>query len=130
MYFMNFEEASHKVKGMDKLLQFIPEASSWCYFYKIYSLYLYSDYDYEEWWEIQNLHLEMDSQDNKYRVTIRFDDVTSFYLAQSTGISGFEIECNQDHAFGSRRNFYVYDFEEGDIRFYCKEIEVEKVVEL
>ena len=91
-------------------------------------MYLYSDYDYEEWLEIQNLRMVMESEDKEYRVTLFFRDVTSFYLAQSAGISGFEIECSDDHAFGDRRNFHVYDFEEGDIRFYCREIEIEEVV--
>ena len=65
----------------------------------------------------------MESEDKEYRVILFFRDVTSFYLAQSAGISGFEIECSDDHAFGDRRNFHVFDFEEGDIRFYCREIE-------
>ena len=125
---VSFEETFHKIKGIEKLLQLNPRFYGWCYFGKIHSMYLYSDYDYEEWWEIQNLRMVMESEDKEYRMTLFFRDVTSFYLAQSAGISGFEIECSDDHAFGDRRNFHVFDFEEGDIRFYCREIEIEEVV--
>ena len=125
---MTFGETFHKIKGIEKLLGLKPEFYGWSCLSKIHSLYLYGDYDYEEWWEIQNLRLVMESQDQEYCVTLLFRDVTSFFLAQSTLISGFEIECSGDHAFGDRRNFYIFDFEEGDIRFYCKEIEVEDVL--
>ena len=125
---MTFGETFHKIKGIEKLLGLKPEFYGWSCLSKIHSLYLYGDYDYEEWWEIQNLRLVMESQDQEYRVTLLFRDVTSFFLAQSTEISGFEIECSEDHAFGDRRYFYIFDFEEGDIRFCCKEIEVEDVL--
>ena len=125
---MTFGETYHKIKGIEKLLGLKPEFYGWSCLSKIHSLYLYGDYDYEEWLEIQNLRMVMESEDKEYRMTLFFRDVTSFYLAQSAGISGFEIECSDDHAFGDRRNFHVFDFEEGDIRFYCREIEIEEVV--
>lgn len=121
---MNFGDKWRKIGGIEKLLNFAPSISGWCYFDKIISLYLYMDYDYEEWWEIQNLRMEMGSIDGKLKITLLFRDIEEFILEQSTAISGFEIVPNEDHAFGDRRNYYIFDFEEGDIRFYCRTIEI------
>lgn len=69
---VSFEETFHKIKGIEKLLQLNPRFYGWCYFGKIHSMYLYSDYDYEEWLEIQNLRMVMESEDKEYRVTLFF----------------------------------------------------------
>ena len=60
---VSFEETFHKIKGIEKLLQLNPRFYGWCYFGKIHSMYLYSDYDYEEWLEIQNLRMVMESEE-------------------------------------------------------------------
>lgn len=62
---MTFGETFHKIKGIERLLGLKPEFYGWSFLSKIYSLYLYGDYDYEEWWEIQNLRLVMESQDQE-----------------------------------------------------------------
>lgn len=120
----DFQDKYRSIKGMEKIYQLEPDFYYWSCLYKIKSVYIFKDYDYVEWKDMTNLQLVLSTSDEKLEVAFLFTDIVSFHLNALEGISGFEIAPNEDSAFGNERLFWISDYEDGCLHFYCREIEI------
>lgn len=97
----------------------------------IYSVRYYIDYNvhYDEvsFLEVGYI-LEVPLEEKRYKVLLGFSDVTLLNLSGFGGsfnqIVGFKINDMKDRKWESNQRYYVHDYENDVMSFYCRTIEV------
>jgi hypothetical protein len=83
--------------------------------------------DYENWDESCILLMELISEDNTVEITVKFIGVDALKLETTCAagqISGLAIADNTTLGYEIENRYYVNDFEEESICFYCRDIQV------
>ena len=120
----SFKNKYKSIKGIEKIFYYNIDFHYWSYLYKIQSIHIFKDYDNAEWKEISNLKLLLSTSDETLFVEFLFRNIVEFHLDDIFGVSDFEIEPNDDSAFGNERLFLVTSNEGYGMNFFCKEIEI------
>jgi hypothetical protein len=95
------------------------------------SVHYYIDYN-EHYDEVSFLEvayiLELKQEKKQYELLLKFSEVTSLNLLGFGGafnqILGFKITDLKDRNWESNQRYYVHDYENDVMKFYCKSIEV------
>lgn len=127
---MNYAKNYHYIS--DKISQFTEENVNW-----IVKVDYYIDYN-EYYEEISLLEVDYIYEDTplnrKLKVLVKYSEVSSLNLKGFGGgfnqISGFKIDSMRDLHWQNDKNYYVHDYENGIMEFYCKSIEILSVEEL
>lgn len=122
-----FQNKYRAVKGLEKIQQHDADFYDWSRLYKVHSLQIFRDFDSIEWQDAMNLKLLLATEDESLLVELLFINIADFYIRDVHGISDFEIELNDDSAFGNQRRFVVSGGEGHSMGFYCRDIEVLRV---
>lgn len=119
-----FQNKYSSIKGMEKIYQYDGDFYYWSRLYKIQSIYIYHDYDCLELEDSTNLKLSLSTADETFSVELLFVKLADFFISDIHGISDFEIDHNNDSAFGNQRLYLVTGDEGHSMSFLCREIEV------
>ncbi|RJX41647.1 hypothetical protein D3P09_06725 [Paenibacillus pinisoli] len=95
--------------------------------------------DYNEYYdEVSYLEigyiLDSTTEIKKHRLLLKFHEVKSLSLSGFGGafnqIMGFNITDMGDHKWDNEQRYYVHDYENDIMKFYCKSVEVLSIEEL
>jgi hypothetical protein len=118
------------IVGIDKILKIHPNFK-WSDIQYIEKIYYYMDYD-ENFGTISNLKIQFKILDDNRLIGcfwFKFNEISSFSLSDIGGkynqITGFEVVDNRNKGWLPENNFFVNDYEEGTLKFYCRSITVE-----
>lgn len=103
----------------------------------IMSISYYIDYN-ERYDEVSFLEvgyiLESKAESKRYKLLLKFNEVNSLNLSGFGGafnqIMGFKITDMRDHSWENDQRFYIHDYENDIMKFYCSSIEVLSIDEL
>ena len=116
------------IKGMEKILN-LDETFSWDKISSIEAIdYSISKDDFSSYFSIMTLNLRFQIENDIYELLIKFSSVVDLNLRRIGGehnqICGFEISDKSKDGWEKNQRFFVDDYEDGVISFYCKDIEV------
>ncbi|OAB33495.1 hypothetical protein [Paenibacillus glacialis] len=78
--------------------------------------------------------LESNIESNRYKLLLKFNEVNSLSLSGFGGafnqMMGFKIKDMRDHSWENDQRYYVHDYENDIMKFYCKSVEVLSIDEL
>lgn len=116
----------------DKLPQFAEENVSFIDFVNYYIDYN-NYYENASFLEVGYVYDDQ-LQQKRLKFVLKFNEVSSLSLSGFGGsfnqISGFKIDDLRDRNWDNEVRYYVHDYENGTMHFYCSSIEVLSVEEL
>ncbi|MBQ4282306.1 MAG: hypothetical protein IJB96_00065 [Lachnospira sp.] len=119
-------EAYKGIIGIDEFLIHFPD-KAWCHFHDVLEFRWYREYDYKEWRDKVCIELTMSDAERKDIICFRFNNVSGAKCDFSGWISGLEIVDLLQRDVCSEVHYEVLDYEDGQVHFYCDEIEVRVV---
>jgi hypothetical protein len=124
------------IKNYNLILQKIPVSIQERDFKLVSSIRYYIDYN-EHFEKVSFLEvgyiLETKAANRSYQVLLGFSEVTALKLSDFGGafnqIIGFKITDMKDRCWESSKRYYVHDYENDVMSFYCRSMEVLSVEE-
>lgn len=109
--------------NLDKIRDFLPDfqIESFSIFEKVTSLKWETVFDCERLENSKNLFLEMTSPEG-YKIRLEFKGVNYLYFDGRGQISGFCITDMADSGYEEASRYRISDFENDEIKFYCRDV--------
>lgn len=120
------------IKGIKKILD-IKYNFAWHHLNYIYKLnYYIDDNNFGDKISCLDIEFLMSEGSKIYNISIKFQDISDLQIRgignDYNQIMGFEIIDKKENGWSKHNRYFINDYEDGIIEFYCSSIEVISVI--